>query len=266
MPSDVPAAPEVGAEEIWQGAPNVLVDEGNYTIGWQADEGGPCFVTVKRGPRGELTVLDRFPLSGEGWARAWENFSGRDPAAAERVTRVLDERARDGDGSRTLVLLKYAMLAGGHRPGTRLHIGESYDLRFLSDRLAVFRPGAARPLEETAYPDIRAVEITSGLGDPSLDGDATIATIGVGGELVTLTSARLDTSLRVETSGGELFFVKTGVSPEDMRIRLSEPLAAIRAVQPSTVADEVLRLARLLDDGLLTREEFVHLKSGLLRA
>jgi hypothetical protein len=165
--------------------------------------------------------------------------------------------------SRTLVILEYVMLAGGHHPGTVLRVGEPYELRFLSDRLAVLPPGGARPLEETAYPGIRAIEITR----PSLsEEDATIATIGVGGALVTLTSTQLNTSLRVETSEGELFFVKTGISPEDVRIRLSEPLAAIRAAQPSTVADEVLRLARLLEDGLLTREEFVHLKSGLLRA
>jgi hypothetical protein len=168
--------------------------------------------------------------------------------------------------SQTLVLLPRATLAGGHLPGTVLTVGDEYDLRFMLDRLAAFPPGGPRPSEEFAYPAIRSVEVMGATRNSRFGAETTaLATLGVAGELVTLTGSRLKTILRMETPAGELFFVTSGVAPEDLRIVLSAALAAIREAQPRDVVDDLSRLARLFDDGLLTRDEFEQLKTGLLQ-
>jgi hypothetical protein len=167
--------------------------------------------------------------------------------------------------SRVLVLLSDVTLLGGHLPGTALYPGSPYDLRFLSDRLAVFRPGEASAEQEFRYSAIRSVEVVSAAREPVADEQPEmLATVGVAGELVELTTARLETILRVETAAGELFFETPRTTREDLRIALSAALAAIRDAQPRDVVDDLSRLARMLDDGLLTRDEFDQLKADLL--
>ena len=78
--------------------------------------------------------------------------------------------------------------------------------------------------------------------------------------------------LSLRTADGELFFLHTTLLPEDLRIRLSRGISAIRETRASlanagdagSLVDELTRLAGLLDQGLLTRDEFDQVKARLI--
>lgn len=94
MPTDpsIPKAPHPIPEEIWSGTPNVVLDGRRYAIGWQrfpAGKGGPAYVTVRRGFLGGHRVLERYPLTDDGWSVAWRAFARLDPAAARKTRAVL---------------------------------------------------------------------------------------------------------------------------------------------------------------------------------
>jgi uncharacterized protein YbjQ (UPF0145 family) len=94
--ADVPAMPVIREAEKYQSSlPFVLVDGLPRTIGWQwrsSGADGPAFVIVSRGRMGGYKVLERFPLTEEGWASAWQSLADTDVAAAEKVTSVLAAR------------------------------------------------------------------------------------------------------------------------------------------------------------------------------
>ena len=86
------------------------------------------------------------------------------------------------------------------------------------------------------------------------------------------TRTKITTILQFQATDSELFFLHTRMPPQDLRIYLSRALGAIRkaqsAAQPGvaqgrgvgpglgTLVDELGRLARLHENGLLTAEEF----------
>jgi serine/threonine-protein kinase len=98
----VPARPVIKAAERWSASPFGVGNKGRYTIGWQyfeAKNGGPCFLTLRRDALGFLKIVDRFPLTDEGWSSAWRSFMTLDPAAGELVRHALAGRATSrGDG------------------------------------------------------------------------------------------------------------------------------------------------------------------------
>lgn len=92
----VPAMPVIRENEKYQsGVPFPLVDGQPRTIGWQwlpVTRDGPAFVIIGRGRMGGYRVLDRFPLTEEGWAAAWQSLAETDAAAAEKVMAALAAR------------------------------------------------------------------------------------------------------------------------------------------------------------------------------
>jgi hypothetical protein len=101
---------------------------------------------------------------------------------------------------------------------------------------------------------------------------------GVVGALAAYNGVRIKTFVRVQTADGELFFLNTTLLPDDVRVLLSRGISAVRESRaslastadgdgrPSVVSlvDELTRLAGLLDQGLLTTEDFDQLKTRLI--
>jgi hypothetical protein len=290
--ANIPAAPYVRPEEIWFDAPKVLIDADRYTIGWQRwpeNDGGPSYVTVRRNALGSLKIVDRYPMTDEGWARAWRAFSKLDPATARRVVPVLAHRAEAASGfeerkkldARSLAYLPDVIFIGGYVAGAELAAGHAYELRFLDDRLSVFRRGSLEPLAEVSYADVQAVDV-AGPGrvrkwSPGQEAMLTAA-FGLTGALVAYANTRIKTFVRIQTADSEQFFLHTTLLPDDLRILLSRGLGAIREAQaaatssevsnrpagPASLVDELSRLAGLLDSGMLTRDEFELLKAKLI--
>jgi hypothetical protein len=288
----VPPPPVVKPDEIWSGTPNILADGGRFTIGWQhwpERKGGPSFVTVRRSALGTLKIVERYPLTGEGWARAWLALVKLDSATAEKVLPVLAYRAEEDSGfaerkklaARSLGYLPRVIFAGGYLSGWELAAGRMYELRFLEDRLSVFGQGSLKALAEFRYSNVQAVEIAGpGLVRKWSPGQQAMlaAAFGFTGALMAYANTRIKTFVRIQTADSELFFLHTTLLPDDLRIHLSRGLGAVReakapaigpgdneksAALPSLV-DELSRLVGLFDCGLLTRQEFDQLKAKLI--
>ncbi len=98
----VPATPLVRSDELWQGTPNVLFADGRYTIGWLGrpeKKGGPVFVTVRQGMFDGRKIVERYPMTDEGWSKAWRAFVRLDPATASKVYRRYSPAARNVTGT-----------------------------------------------------------------------------------------------------------------------------------------------------------------------
>jgi hypothetical protein len=95
-----PEMPAILPGTLWR-SPNLLPVPGQrHTVGWQdARKDGPCFVVARTGVMGDK-VLDRFPLTQDGWSRAWAALVQLDAAAARAVAERLQER-RDAIAGQT---------------------------------------------------------------------------------------------------------------------------------------------------------------------
>jgi Short C-terminal domain len=288
----VPAAPVVKPDEIWLDIPNLLVDGGRYSIGWQGsreEKGAPAFVTVRRSALGMLKIVERYPLTEKGWRQAWRAFAELDSAMAEKALSALAHRVEAESGfaerkqldARSLAFLPDVIFIGGYLAGGGLAAGQKYDVRFLEDRLSVSRQSSLKAVADFSYADVQEVEV-AGPGpvrkwSPEQQAMLAIA-FGPTGLMVAYGSTRIKTFVRIQTADSELFFLHTTLLPEDLRIHLSRGIGAVRAAQASAISsgdkqrqpgpvslvDELSRLAGLLDSGLLTRDEFDQLKARLL--
>jgi hypothetical protein len=287
---DIPPAPVPRPSETWMGIPHALVAGSRYSIGWQGwpeKKGGPGFVTLRRGAMGSHKVLNRYPLTDEGWAEAWREITAFEPATAEQVRDVLSQRAaadrafqelqRLNDGS--LAYLREVPYLGGFVPRAELAAGKPYDVRFLEDRIAVFPPGGIKPLAKVPYSQVAAVEV-GGPGLTKSGGGFVGGGFGVAGAVEGMaiasvlnaltTRVKIKTVIRVEATQAELFFLHTLIEPEALRIELSRALGAIRQAKPvpsepgggedrphqKSAAERLVEVTRLHDAGLLTDEEY----------
>jgi hypothetical protein len=284
--------PFIRAPEKYDG-PFLLCNSGaTYTVGWQfrsARKGGPCYVLARNGIMGSIKVLERFPLTDQGWARAWKALVKQDKAGAELALRVLAKRAAVDRArvqlgqlkAETRCLLPAVRFLGGDIAVAALAVKQYYDLRFLDDRLSVLEPGLVDVVAEFRYRDIVTVEVGGPGRVPgyTAGGAAGMAFfLGELGEAVALSSTRIQTIIRVQTTASELFFLDTRALPDAWRVRLSVPLRLIRearslppgdagepaAEEVDSPAAQLSRLASLLDAGLLTRAEFDLLKAKVI--
>jgi hypothetical protein len=250
-------------------------------------------------------VLERFPLTEAGWATAWQALAQQDPDAAGKIRVRLTEREREQQEldqrfgatpelaeleSRSVAYLRPVVLLGGYAPDTaRIVIGESYDVRFLEDRLAIYPARSWEARTEVPYSEVEDVEIggpglvTSGGGFAgggfgavgALEGMAIASVLNA---LTTRTS--ITTIIRIQGTGCEFFLLYRQSTPEQLRIMMSRALGAIRAARaasaestmakippprPTSPVGELAKLAEMLQVGLITREEFDQLKANLLR-
>jgi hypothetical protein len=94
------------------------------------------------------------------------------------------------------------------------------------------------------------------------------AAFGPIGAFMVAVDAKFETVVRVQAADHERFFLHTTSHPDVLRIELSPALGRIRHAQAASkqvsIADELARLAAMVDRGILTREEFNRLKARLI--
>jgi len=287
----VPAMPAVPASQLYRGSPFLLLQGDERSgIGWQDNrKAGPCFVVARYTAVGTTKVVERFPMTEDGWARAWRALTRLDPEVARAVAarlaaRAAAERARadlarlDADSACSL---RGVIFLGGYAAGAALAAGASYDLRFLGNRLGVFPHQVPGVVIEIAYGDVEALDI----GGPGLvkrwspGGQAALTwLLGLPGAVLAVSTTKIQTIVRIHAADCELFFLDTQQLADALRIELSVPLKAIRNARsapagntehpeptaPESIAGQLTRLASMLDAGLLTRSEFDHLKTKLI--
>jgi hypothetical protein len=217
-------------------------------------------------------------------------LAARPDSSAARENARANERGkqeRTDLEARTVAFLPRMIYLGGYCPDADMRVRNAYDVRFLRDRLAVFPPSGIRPVLAVPYPEVEDVEI----GGPGavrkgggfvgggfgLTGAAEgMAIAGVLNALTTRTT--ITTVLRVQARAAEMFLLDNAIAPDQLRIELSPALGILReagsarpgatpgsrAPDAPSVATELVKLASLLESGLLSREEFDALKTRLI--
>lgn len=311
----IPAMPAVPRDELfsYRHTPFLLqYADIRHSIGWQDNrKAGPSFVVARISPLGRIKVTERFPLTEQGWADAWQVFAGRDAGAATVIAARLSARESRGRAAATLAALNAESLCylrgvtfNGGSGEVRLTKGGRYDVRFLTDGLMVCPPGVVDPIVEVPYTDVDTVEVTGSEQGSVSTGNSLAWMFALGllgallglfifglvglllgalifgllGAIVGASTAKIETTVRIRVQDAELYFLSTDKRADAVRIELSGPLRAIEgahavhsgdapeaAVQPpGSVPDRLSQLASLLQRGLITREEFEHLKAKLI--
>jgi hypothetical protein len=266
---------------------------GKYLIGWQLQDrkGDAAFVVIRCTVFDDLKVIERFPLTEDGWRQAWQALVRIDAAAAEKAQAMLAEQASRARASVDLAGLEAATIGylpevvflGGHAE-SELAVRGSYDLRFLADRLAVFPCQRTDALVQVPYRDVEVVDI-GGPGLVKSGGGFVGGGFGIAGAVEGMTIAavlnalttqtKIKTVIRVQATECELFLLCTYAEREALRIELSRALGAIRQARAgitartddrpaAPVVDQLGKLAAMLESRLLTREEFDRMKAALI--
>ncbi len=304
--------PAVPPDDLYRGAPHVLLEGLRHCVGWQdVRKTGPSFVVTTRRPGGSIRALQRFPLSEQGWADAWQVLCRIDADAAAAVgvkLAELEARRRAAEAlvtldARSLCKLAGVTFDGGSGTGS-LSNGQRYDLRFLDDRMMVCPPGSTHAFVELPYAVTDAVEVSETAGQPTGVVLALISGFGLAGAflgylvvvprlvgvflgalvlglvggLIAAATSRNETVVRVRGRDAEFQFLIPIQRPQDIRRALSGPLLAIRKANTTWVegsdeaakstseslADQLAKLATLLQQDLITRDEFELLKAKVI--
>jgi hypothetical protein len=302
--------PSVPPDQLYRGTPFILVDGLRHSVGWQDGRtAGPCFVVTSGGAFGTIKVLQRFPLSEQGWTDAWQVLSSLDASAAAAIEARLAQRdaARRAAAElaalagRSLCYLRSVTFDGGSDSGS-LFKGKHYDLRFQDDRLLVCISDSARTLVELPYADVENVEVSGAGGEPTsvmlgwISGLGLLGAflgflvlgllglllgavvLGLIGAAIAAATSKNESIVRVLGRDAEFQFLDQLKRADDVRRALSEPLMAIRkanaaaAERPNrpaepasdSVADQLGKLAALLQQDLISRDEFEQLKAKVI--
>jgi Short C-terminal domain len=186
-----------------------------------------------------------------------------------------------------LLSLRAAAYLGGYVPESVIAPGSLYNVLFLEDRFVVSPHRRAKVLTEVPYRQVEDVEI-GGPGLVKTGGGFVGGGFGVSGAvegmaivavLNTLTTrTSIKRIMRIQGTNRELFLLHTRLTPEQLRIAMSRPLAirSARATQATgrtqhdapvatpPPVQELTKLADMLEKGLLTREEFNLMKAKIL--
>lgn len=88
-PPEMPVPP---SNTMWRGGSPYLISGQRYTLGWQdTRKEGPCFLVARISVLDSIRVLDRFPLTEDGWAQAWAALVKLDANAAKAVADKVQE-------------------------------------------------------------------------------------------------------------------------------------------------------------------------------
>ena len=240
----VPARPQIEPREMSTGGP-VVLERGagagwKHALGWEdrpERRGGHCFIIVKA-TFTSFRVIQRFPMSDAGWRQAWKALVELDQDGAAKALEALADRAGaarwKADLARLAAQTIGVMADGRYIPGSGelpdIVSGSRVDVRFLASRVVFAAPGSPRVLAEFSYPDVAAVEISHARARRWTPGQQAALGFAFGLEIGMMASQaiRIKTVVRIETGDCELFVVDEQTQPDELRMRLSPALWAIR--------------------------------------
>lgn len=300
---DVPPMPAVKRPLVTYLDPVAHDEKSHSGIGyrcWPAKKGGPAFAVYRRSSWDNYKIVSKlYPPTEKGWVKAWREYETINPEGAERIRRVLAPQRKSGN---VLAFLGSVTFLGGYTPKADLEERSSYDLKFMSNRLAILFPGGVHSEGELDYGDFIDMQVAGpgliksvnplvgpiekvanfavGAIQPGVNSNLLAAENGAISAALNTVAARtkIKTVLFMQTVDSELFFLCTRIEPDGLRIHLSPAFGRIREtlstaaipgqndVDPNnqSLISELDKAAALLDRGLITREEFDQLKARLI--
>ena len=267
-----PAMPAVRADTLWRGGtPYLLTDAGRHSLGWQdTRKDGPVFVLVRINVMDTRKVLDRFPLTEDGWARAWAALLKLDPAAARAVAGELQARlAKVAEDERQPQMFEVFARAGQATAfralGVQILPGDElvYSIGFHN---AAMRTNSSRPLGPLAGAEAmvtdgaqawspgRAMFLPIGLAGLATKTKADAAVVFPDGSVHTIA---LDGNAAVRAAQKEVvqFNALAGVA--------ARPETTAAGTDPAT---RLHQLQELRDADLLTQEEYEAKRTEIIKA
>ena len=169
-------------------------------------------------------------------------------------------------------------MLGGHGLGPE--VGETWHAAFTEQALVLrnaSQDGDAIHERRVNYDDVTLLDI-GGPGEATTGGGVIGGGFGSGAFIGMMAAAvanalttktSIDTVICLQTRNAELFLHHSGVRPDELRRALSPVFSKLRAHDRSPdnaagVAEQLSRMAELLDKGLIDEDEFERLKSDLL--
>ncbi len=244
--------PVVLQDTLWRSAHLVYVPGGRYTIGWQdARKEGPSFVVARTSIMGGEKILERFPLTEDGWVRAWAGLVKLDAGAAEAVAGELESPAYANQAAEAERRAKMRVF-GALAVEVQTEAGEvwalgGYDLRGRWNTSRLLGPLAGSQAVVTdgsqAWSPGRAMFLPVSLTGLATKTKADAVVIFADG---TFRTVALDgnNAVREAQKQAVQFNALAGASAPVARERGSDPAAKLRKLQ------------ELRDAGLLTQDEY----------
>jgi hypothetical protein len=258
-----------------------LIYGDKFVLQYSRHKGDDAFF-VSRGVN-RKKARETFPLTLVGWRQAFAVFEQLEPAAAARHLRraegeIESEQLRRRVAS-AIGYMGASVYLGGH--GVSLTPGKTYSLFFEADELLVTDGGTA--VARIPYSAVHQMEI-SGRGEVTSGGGFIGGGFGVEGAVTGMavaallnaatTQTKMETVLQLEATDAEAFFHYGLAPPDRLRIELSAVFGRLRRershsgqeLQPpdAELTDQLLKLADLRREGLLSPDEFEAAKRRLL--
>ena len=279
------------------------VPSGLGSLAIYLQEGRAAGLALKRGRGGAVHLLvvprgrtgfresraQEFPMTEDGWTKAWSAFQGQDAAAASQIagqlevagrSRALRERMQQLTAEQSFLSLPRAQLIAGYRTEP-LAVGSSYLAQFLPDTMRVVEPSNAQTLVQIPYADVLALRVDGDehSGSRLSGGQFALAVAAEGlltAALMNSVAARHPVAAYVElqTEAFHGVFLTTDRTPMQVRLALKPVEAQLRMLerdapqQAPPGGDDLLsrleRLQALKQQGALTPDEFDVAKRRIL--
>lgn len=269
----VPVMPVPAQNTLWPGAaPYLLPASGRrYTLGWQnTKKTGPSFVLVRSSVIGPK-VVDRYPLSEDGWAQAWAALLKLDVHATETVAENL-KKLRATEAKKRVEKERRAHVFQAIDSGAAPIVFRWLGVQVLAQDSAVYTIGTHDTNTKTNTSQILGslagaqAMITDGAQAWS-PGRAMFLPIALAG-LATKTKA----DAAVIFPDGAVHTVPLdgnyAVREAQKQVVKFNAIAAAAAPVAANAADEpavrLRKLLDLLDAGLLTQEEYQKKREGII--
>lgn len=245
--TDAPDMPVPPPGTLWQGgSPYLIVGNGQrYTLGWQDTKSdGVLLLVIRFTILDSIKIIDRFPLTKDGWQQAWERLTRLDVGAAQAVAKRIQEISASSaaNKARDTVVFRRLNVQVAVSDGRVYTIGphehpKSALLGPLAGAEAMVTDGSQ------AWSPGRAIFLPLALTGLATKTKADAAIVFTDG---TVHTAPLDGNLAVREAQRQV-----------LQFNALAAASAPAASEPgSDPAARLQKLQELLDSGLLTQEEY----------
>jgi hypothetical protein len=271
--------PVVASGQIYR-EPTPILHEGRHGLGRQdSRREGHCFALLRFGALAGEKVLERFPLTEDGWARAWAALDSLDRDAAAATRKTLEQRAArqaTHAAERQRRAAVYEALMGDGASRTLFCV---LGVQVLADSGEIYTIGTDNPLAKTTTS--RLLGLLAGAEAIVTDGSqawspgrAVLMPVALAG-LATKTKAHAAVVFAnghvhtTELDGNSAVREAQLQTVQLQTVQFNALVGAAVVPVASAVDDPAVKLRKLkemLDEGLLTQDEYTAKRTEVIKS